>query len=407
MWSLRAIRVLFLPSLVALAVLPCCSCGRTSAAGESRGEARVVAKAVEDVFLLSGELRSVRSVSLTAPRSEGGGRLQVRWLAEDGAEVKAGERVAEFDPTSLIQRLEERRLRLRQAELSRESLERSSAAEAERRRAAVEKAEIEDQKSRLEASVPLEYRDPKDRPTLQSKWQQTLAALEKARLDRDAYAVAARADVTAARSAEEKARRELETAEQGLVSMSLAAPRAGIFLVGMNLNQWGPDGPRKLQPGDNVWPGFPIGTIPDPAEMEAQAVLAEADHGRIAAGMPVRCVLDTYPDRVFRGRIEEVGSVAAEALQNWSASTRPGFPVRVALARTDPLMRPGLSVRIEVVRRSWAKALSVPRGAVRFEKDGPVARKDGARVPLRLASCTPTECVVEAGLAEGDRVALF
>ena len=46
--------------------------------------------------------------------------------------------------------------------------------------------------------------------------------------------------------------------------MSLAAPRAGIFLVGMNLNQWGPDGPRKLQPGDNVWPGFPMGTIPDP-----------------------------------------------------------------------------------------------------------------------------------------------
>ena len=198
---------------------------RRGGGASARGEARVVAKPVEDVFLLSGELRAVRSVSLTAPRSEGG-RLQVRWLAEDGAEVKQGERVAEFDPTSLIQRLEERRLRLRQAELSRESLERSSAAEAERRRAAVDKAEIEDRKSQLEASVPLEYRDPKDRPALQAKWEQTRAALEKARLDREAYDVTARADMTSARSAEEKARRELETAEKG-ARRACRSPRRG------------------------------------------------------------------------------------------------------------------------------------------------------------------------------------
>ncbi len=396
---------ILLPWVAAFLTLTCGGCGRASAASESHGEVRVVAKPVEDVFLLSGELRAVRSISLTGPRSEG--RLQIRWLAEDGAEVKQGERIAEFDPTNLIQRLEERRLRLRQAELSRESLQSSSAAEAERRRAAVDKAEIEDRKSQLEASVPLEYRDPKDRPTLQSKWQQTHASLEKARLDRDAYEVTARADLTAARSAEDKARRELETAEKGLVSMSLLAPRAGIFLVGMNLNQWGPEGPRKLQPGDNVWPGYPVGTIPDPTEMEVQAVLTEADHGRIAAGMSARCILDTYPDRVFAGQVAEVGSVAAEAFQNGPFSVRAGFPVRVALQRTDPLMRPGLSVRIEVVRRSWPKALSVPRGAVRFERNEAVVRHAGSKTRVKLATCTPTECVVESGLSEGDGVTLF
>jgi len=388
-------------------VLAACGGGRAATGAQAgRGEPRVARKPVEDVFLLSGELRAVRSVSLTTPRSEGG-RQQVRWLAEDGAEVKQGDRVAELDPTNLIQRLEERRLRLREAELTRESLERSSAAEADRRRAAVEKAEVEDEKSKLEASVPLEYRDPRDRLALQAKWQQTRAALEKVRLDQEAYAISSQADVTAARAAEEKARRELDTTERGLSSMSILAPRDGIFLVGMNFNQWGPDGPRKLQPGDNVWPGFPLGTIPDPTDMEVQAALAESDHGRIAAGMPARCILDTYPDRVFDGRVREVGSVAAEAFQNGGFSSRAGFPVRVALARTDRLMRPGLSVRIEVVRGSWTKALSVPRGAVRFERDGPVVRKGGELVRVRLRTCTPTECVVESGLSESDRVALF
>jgi HlyD family secretion protein len=394
---------------IGLALLPLVTasgCGRAAAsAGSSRDEVGVGAKPVEDVFLLSGELRAVRSASLVAPRGEG--MLQLRWLADDGSEVKAGASVAEVDPTSLLQRLEERRLRLRQAELSRESLELSAKAEADKRRAAVEKAEVEERKSQLEASVPLEYRDPKDRLALQAKWQQTRAALEKAKLDQEAYAVASRADITAARSAEEKARRELETAEKSLGAMSIKAPRDGIFLVGINFNQWGPDGPRRLQPGDNVWPEFPIGTIPDPSEMEVQATLAESDHGRIAVGMKARCVLDTYPDRVFDGRVQEIGSVAAEAFRNGPFTSRPGFRVRIALARTDPLMRPGLSVRVEVVRRQWARALSLPRSAVRFEHDGPVVRRGGSLVKVQLATCTPLECVVEGGIAEGDRVELF
>jgi hypothetical protein len=71
-------------------------------------------------------------------------------------------------------------------------------------------------------------------------------------------------------------------------------------------------------------------------------------------------------------------------------------------------MRPGLSARVEVVRGRWDGALSVPRGAVRFEKDGPVARRaSGEATSVRLTTCTPIECVVESGLAEGDRVASF
>jgi HlyD family secretion protein len=383
------------------------ACTRASASGApAAAEARAAIRRVEDVFLLTGELVATQSVSLTVPRWEGG-RVQVRWLAEDGTEVKQDERVAEFDLTSLLQRLEERRLRLRQAELNRESLELSSEAEAERRRAAVEKAEVEDEKSRLEASVPLEYRDPKDRLALQARWQQTRAALEKARLDHQAYLVTSRADITQARSAEEKARRELVASEKAILTMSIRAPRAGIFLSGMNFNQWGPDGPRKLQPGDTVWPGYPVGTIPDPSEMEVQAKLAEADHGRIAPGMPARCILDTYSDRVFTARVQDVGSVSSEAFQNGLASARAGFPVRVELDRTDPLMRPGLSVRVEVVRRVWEKALSIPRGAVRFESDRALVRRGGSTATVKLAGCTAIECVVQSGLEEGDRVTLF
>ena len=210
------------------------------------------------------------------------------------------------------------------------------------------------------------------------------------------------------RRAEEKARRQLEVAEKALVATSVRAPKSGIFLAG-NFWQWGPEGPRKLQPGDTVWSNFPVASIPDPTQMEVKAALSEVDHGRIAPGMKARCILDTYPDRVFEGRVEEVGAVAGEAGSSFGfARGKAGFPVRVSLVVTDPLMRPGLSVRVEVVRAAWPDALAVPRHAVSFEKDrAAVVRKGlaGGR-DVRVAGCTPVDCVIEAGLKEGDRVLL-
>jgi multidrug resistance efflux pump len=399
-------RIVGVAAVLAAAVLAACGSGRADSPAP-RGELRVARKAVEDVFLLTGELRSVRSASLVTPRSEG--ELQIRWMVEDGSEVTEGERLVEFDAARLIQTIEERRLKLRQAENDRESRERSAAAEADRKRVAVEKAEVEADKARIDAVVPRELRPAVEWGKFQSTWQEKKAALEKARLEREAYVVSSRAEIATAVAAEEKARREVAAVEKSLTSMSLAAPKAGIFLVG-NFWQWGPEGPRKLQPGDTVWPGYPVGTIPDPTEMEVQAALAESDHGRIAPGMKARCILDTYPDRVFEGRLEEIGSVARESGgRGWFASaTKPGFPVRIALAHTDPLMRPGLSVRVEVVRGSWEESLSVPRGAVRFEGGEPVVRRAGGdEAKVRLVACTPVECVVESGLAEGDRVSLF
>jgi HlyD family secretion protein len=399
------------PCALALAAFPLLSgCGRgraDSGAPAPRADLRVARKAVEDVFLLTGELRAVRSYSLVTPRGEG--ELQIRWMVEDGAEVKEGERLVEFDASRLIQTIEERRLRLRQAQNDRESRERQAAAESERKRVAVEKAEIEADKARIDAVVPRELRPAVEWARFQAAWQEKKVALEKARLEREAYVVSSRSEIATAQAAEEKALREVAAAEKSLGSMSLLAPKTGIFLVG-NFWQWGPEGPRKLQPGDTVWPGYPVGMIPDPSEMEVSAALAESDHGRITPGMKARCILDTYPDRVFAGRLEEVGSVARESGgRGWFASaTKPGFPVRISLDRTDPLMRPGLSVRVEVVRGAWEGALSVPRGAVRFEKDGPVARRAGGdTTKVGLRACTPIECVVESGLGEGDGVSLF
>ncbi len=306
--------------------------------------------ASEDVFLLTGELHAIEAVTISTPRVRGGGDMQIRWLAEDGRDVKAGDRLVDFDSSRVLEGLEEKRLRLRQAQNEREAKEHSLLAEADGKRAAVDKAEVEAEKAAIDAAVPRELRPAVEWRQVQATYMESRAALEKARLEAKAFDVSARADLEVARRAEEKARREVETTEGSLQGLSIVAPKDGIFLVG-NYMRWGPDGPRKLQPGDAVWTGFTLASIPDPSRMDVEATLAEVDFGRVVPGMKARCILDTYPDRVFEGRVEDVGAVASGTASRFGIASRAsGFPVRVSLATTDPVMRPGLSVRVEVLR---------------------------------------------------------
>lgn len=383
-----------------------CRTASGSNASVPAGEARAVRRPVEDVFLLTGELRAVRSASIVTPRSEG--PLQIRWMVEDGTDVAEGARVVEFDASRVIQNIEERRLRLRQAENERESRERTLAAEGDRKRVAVDKAEVEAEKARVDAAVPRELRSAVEWRKMQALLLEKQAELQKARLELQAFQTSSRSDLEVLRRTEEKVRREVDAAEKTMASMSARAPKSGVFLVS-NFWQWGPEGPRKLQPGDTVWPGYGVASIPDPTAMEVAATLSEVDHGNIASGMKVRCILDTYPDRTFEGKVEEVRAVAAEPRRMaGGASSVSGFPVRISLVRTDPVMRPGLSVRVEVVRNAWPAALTVPRQAVQFENDGTVVVRKGrtGTTAVRLAGCTPLDCVVESGLDEGDDVVL-
>lgn len=379
-------------ALLALAGLV--ACGRTAAHGPASSEAMAVRRDVEDAFLLTGELQALRSVPVASPRFEGG-PVQIKWLAEDGAEVREGDPVVEFDSSRVLATLEERRTRLRQVEIEREEKKPALDAERERRQAAVEEAETEVKRAALDAAVPKELRSSAEWRKAQATLLEKQVALTKAQAEQEAFVASSRADLAVLAVSAEKVRRDLDAAERSYAYASVRAPENGIFVVS---RFWRED--RKLQAGDTVWPGFPVASIPDLVEMEVQALLPEVDHGAIAPGMKARVILDTYPDRTFPGRVEEVGAVAPESRSGG------GFPVRVSLERTDAaVMRPGVSARVEVVRRLFPQALTVARGALRFEgTQAFVRRRGGAVAPVQVLGCSPVACALASGLQENDRV---
>jgi len=161
---------------------------------------------------------------------------------------------------------------------------------------------------------------------------------------------------------------------------------------------------RKIQLGDSVWVGMKIAEVPDLTSMRVRAWLSDVDDGEIEVGMPATCTIDAYPDRSVPGRVAEIGVVAQEGRgQN---ATRRYFDVLIELERADPeIMRPGMSVKVEVEAERRADVVLVPRTSLALDAQGAhVVLADGATQPIELGACSATACEVRSGLGAGVRL---
>jgi multidrug efflux pump subunit AcrA (membrane-fusion protein) len=351
----------------------------------------------QERHLLSGELVARRAEVLSVPRTRSW-QVQIRWMERDGAEVAAGQKLVEFDNASFVSDLEEKQLEAERSAHDLERLEVETAATLAEKRFAVERQRSEVAKTDLAAGVPeglLAARELQDRRLALARAQ---AELDKALADLEAQQRASAAALGLEYVKLAKARREIATAEDGVRRLTLYAPRAGVVVAGTH-----PWQPRKIQPGDTVWVGLPVMTLPELSSMAVQAALFDVDDGRVRAGMPAVCVLDAYPGERFPGRVTAVAPMARELSEH---SELRLFRVDVALERVDrERMRPGLSVRVEVLGERRAGALLAPRAGLDLAASPPRARlAGGATRPLRLGPCGPHDCVVLQGLAAGERL---
>jgi multidrug resistance efflux pump len=348
-------------------------------------------------LLLTGELAAAEAAELQVPRTSSW-ELQIRWMERDGTPVKKGQRVVELDNSSFTSELEEKKLSVSEAEkeLARTEAEaRTAAAEKE---FTVQQKRTDLEKARIAAALPGELLAGREVQERQLSVRRAEVELAKAEDDLAAHRKASAADLEVRRIGLEKSRREIRQAEAAIQELTLKAPRDGILLVADH-----PWEGRKLHEGDSVYIGLPVATLPDLSSMIVKAGLSDVDDGRVTPGMEVLCTLDAYPGEAFHGRVEDVAAVAQETPR------RPllrAFPVRIRLDRVDSRrMRPGMSVRVDVLGPPLRNALLAPRAGLDFAADPPRARlADGRTAEVRLGPCDAAECAVEAGLKEGDRL---
>jgi hypothetical protein len=388
--------------------------GGCSAPGAGSGEAAPAAGegseltarrgAFERRVILTGTLEAARAVAFSVPRTPQW-QVELRWMAEDGAAVRAGETVVELDKSAFGSDLEEKELAL-QGQLS--ELERRRAevlAQTREKEFAMTRGRAELEKAELEAELPEGIVPRQELEERRLALARARLKLEKAEADLAGHRQASAADLEVLEIEIRKARREIDAARSAIAELTLAAPIDGIFLVGTH-----PWEDRKLQTGDTVWVGLTVGTIPDLDSLVVEARLPDVDDGSIAPGMSARVVLDTYPERTFAGTVREVAQVAQDQGEE---SFRRFFKAVIDLEEPDPArMIPGMSARVEVVAERREEALLAPRAALALEagpsgasREARVALAAGGAASVRLGPCNELECVVEEGLEPGTRLA--
>ena len=376
-----------------------CAAGCAGAAeGDRAGEDLVVRRGdLRPRLLLTGELVAERATELKVPRTPSW-QVQLRWMAEDGTRVRAGDRVVELDNSSFTEELEQKRAGAADAitELARKQAEaRSQLAEKEW---AVEQRRSELAKARIAAAVPPDLLSAREYQDRQLAVRRAEVGLAKAERDLAAQREAGAADLEVQGIALRRSEREIAQAEDAIDALVLRAPRDGIALAGTH-----PWEGRKLREGDNVFVGMTVAILPDLSTLQVEARLSDVDDGRIQPGMEAICTLDAYPSESFRGRVVDISAVARESLRQ---PLLRSFPVQIRLDRVDTQrMRPGMSVRVEILGLEVRNALLVPRVALDFTAERPrVILAGGATREVRLGPCDASFCVVEQGLEEGTRL---
>ena len=383
-----------------LLALTCAACGREAipTAAAARGE-------FVDWLQLRAELKAAQSLTLRAPMEAG--ELRIVSLRPTGSTVAAGQTVAEFDPSTIARTLDEKRTEVNSfsAEIEKASAE-AATREAESVTAETT-ARFEVERARLDYSG----RDVLSRVEAEQRRLKVLDAEQKLR-EAEAKLAGARAESRAALAAasqkRDKARHDLDRASRQLASLRLVAPGPGSLSVLLNMRTPQPWQPFK--PGDQVWPGAEIATLPDPSTLYVVARVDEVERGRLTIGQPATVRAEALPDRELKARVETISRMARADFTGGFPPPR-NFDLTVTLDERDPRLRPGLTVTLRIAVDRLRDVVTVPVDAV-FERNGEeiVYVLVGGQPRERRISVdrrSDDRVVVRSGVSPGEQVALL
>jgi RND family efflux transporter MFP subunit len=348
-----------------------------------------------------GNLEAAEATPVTAP-IEAQGQLKVAWLVPDGSHVKKDDVVVRFDPSEMERSLSdgvsdrtttESRITGSRADTGGiiRNLERD-AQFARKELAAADRFKVDDPDVFSRQEI---IRSEIDRSLAEKR----IESSDSVRAIREGVA---KVDLDLLDIERRKAGIAIDRAKKGLEALEIRAPHDGILVYERN---WRGD---VTKVGDTVWPGEPVGEIPDLATMQAKVYVLEADAGGLAPGLPATVVVEAHPGREFPAKIKKVDTLAKRRT-GWIPVQY--FGTTLELDATDAtVMKPGQRVRAVLSLDRQPNAISVPRNAV-FDKDGKtvVYKREGSTfkaVPVELGPAAVGRVVVVGGLNAGDVIAL-
>jgi len=139
--------------------------------------------------------------------------------------------------------------------------------------------------------------------------------------------------IRAARARLEQARQAVALAETHLDYATLRAPLGGIVLA------------KGIEAGEFVAPGTPVITVGDLANVWLRGYIDETDLGRVKIGQTVDVTTDTYPGKIYKGRLSFIASEAEftpKNVQTTKERVKLVYRIKVDIANPDKELKPGM-----------------------------------------------------------------
>jgi HlyD family secretion protein len=125
----------------------------------------------------------------------------------------------------------------------------------------------------------------------------------------------------------------LSLAETRLSQSVLTAPLDGLVLA------------KHAEPGEMLVPGAPIVTVGKMDEVWLRAYIPESELGRVKVGQKARVSVDTWPGRIFEGRIGFISSQAEftpKNVQTEKERVKLVYRIKIFLANPRMELKPGM-----------------------------------------------------------------
>jgi multidrug resistance efflux pump len=287
---------------------------------------------------VEGEITSRQTTPIAPPAIPFIWQYKLAFLAPEGMMVEAGQPVAVFESTEVMNQLITRQGTLNERERALEKL-RLDQAEADRTGTLAQAEALSNaEKAERKASLPKELirRVDYDKLVIERAEQEDLAKLTRAQYD--AQRRARQAERAGLESEVARLRTQIADLVKGQAALTVKAPRRGLVL-----HRTGFDG-RKFSVGSQVWMGLSVATLADPDQLSVAAKVPEAQAAGVHVGLAARVTVAgtrqmlparvTALGRAFHGKSAAQAIVVRDLELQFDAPPRglkPGAAVQVEL----------------------------------------------------------------------------
>jgi HlyD family secretion protein len=194
---------------------------------------------------------------------------------------------------------------------------------------------------------------------------------------------AAKAQVAVSLGNLQQAKAALNQAKVNLAYTNIVSPTDGVVIS------------RSVDVGQTVAASLSAPTIfiiaEDLRKMQVDTSVAEADVGKLVAGMDATFVVDAYPGERFRGKVRQIRN-AAQTVQNVVT-----YDAVIDVDNAELKLRPGMTANVNFVFANRDDVLRVPNAALRFRPSPDIS----AALNLDVKSAKG----VDGGAASGEALA--